>query len=164
MIIIRDAVEADLPQILEIYNEVIINTTAVFSYEPHTLQMREQWFTERRQQGFPIVVADEDGVIVGFAALGWFRAWPAYKHTCENSLYVKTGNRGKGIGKLLLKALIDEAKQINMHVIIAGIEALNEGSIALHKQFGFEEAALLKEVGYKFDAWLDLLFMQLIVA
>ncbi|WP_153800711.1 GNAT family N-acetyltransferase [Foetidibacter luteolus] len=163
MINIREALAADLPAILEIYNDAILNTTAVYDYEPHTLSMRQQWFQAKRQQGFPVFVATENDVIVGFSSIGPFRAWEAYKFSVENSIYVKDGCRGKGIGKLLLAPLIDAAKQLKLHTIIAGIDATNEVSIRLHAQFGFEEVAYFKQVGYKFNRWLDLVFMQLII-
>lgn len=159
----REATIEDLPSILEIYNDAILNTTAVYDYKPHTLEMRKQWFDAKQQQGFPVFVAEEDGEIVGFSSIGPFRAWEAYKYSVENSIYVKEGCRGKGIGKLLLKPLIEAARQLNLHTIIAGIDATNEVSIKLHAQFGFEEVAYFKQVGYKFDRWLDLKFMQLIV-
>lgn len=163
MVQTREATIEDLPSILEIYNDAILNTTAVYDYKPHTLEMRKQWFDAKQQQGFPVFVAEEDGEIVGFSSIGPFRAWEAYKYSVENSIYVKEGCRGKGIGKLLLKPLIEAARQLNLHTIIAGIDATNEVSIKLHAQFGFEEVAYFKQVGYKFDRWLDLKFMQLIV-
>ena len=162
-ILIREAVYEDIPQMLEIYNEVILNTTAVYNYDPHTLEMRTEWFKTKQQQGFPVFVAEEKNTILGFSTIGPFRAWQAYKYTVENSIYVKWDCRGKGIGKLLMPPLIDAAKKLGLHAIVAGIDATNEVSIALHKQFGFEEIAHFKEVGYKFDRWLDLKFLELIV-
>src|SRR5437868_9432173 len=163
MVTIRRANETDLPQILEIYNEIILNTTAVYDYEPHTLEMRKQWFETKRQQGFPVFVAEEENIIVGFSSFGPFRAWAAYKYSVENSIYVKADKRGKGMGKLLLSPLIDAAKELNMHTIIASIDATNRASLQLHKNFGFIEVAHFKEVGYKFGRWLDLKFLQLIL-
>lgn len=163
MISIRHATENDLPQILEIYNHVILNTTAVYNYDIHSLQMRRAWFETKQQQGFPVFVVEEQEVIVGFSTIGPFRAWQAYQYTVENSVYVKAECRGKGIGKLLMQPIIDAAIAMNMHTIVAGIDADNEVSIALHKQFGFVEAAHFKEVGYKFNRWLDLKFLQLII-
>ena len=160
---IREAVREDIPQMLEIYNEVILNTTAVYNYDPHTLEMRTEWFETKQQQGFPVFVAEENNTILGFSTIGPFRAWQAYKYTVENSVYVKADCRGKGIGKLLLPPLIDAAKRQGLHAIVAGIDATNDVSIALHKQFGFVEVAHFKEVGYKFDRWLDLKFLELIV-
>ena len=160
---IRQATEADLSPILNIYNDIILNTTAVYSYEPHTLQMRKEWFDGRRQQGFPVFVAEENDELIGFSSFGSFRVWPAYLHTVENSVYVKKGLHSKGTGSALLQPLINEARKLNMHTMIAGIDATNEASIALHTKFGFERAAYFKEVGFKFNRWLDLIFMQLIL-
>ena len=161
MITVRHATENDLPQILEIYNEIIANTTAVYQYEPQTLEMRKQWFNERMQQGFPIFVAEEDGVVLGMSTIGQFRNFAAYKFTVENTIHVAAHARGKGVAKLLMPPLIDATKQLKLHAIVAGIDADNEISIALHKKFGFVEVAHFKEVGYKFDRWLDLKFLQL---
>ncbi len=162
-ITIRDATKDDLPQMLDIYNDVILHTTAVYNYDPHTLQMRTEWFETKQQQGFPVYVAEENEVIVGFSSIGPFRAWQAYKYTVENSVYVKSDCRGKGIGKLLLSPLIEAAKQLRLHAIVAGIDATNEVSLVLHKKFGFVEVAHFKEVGYKFNRWLDLVFLELLI-
>jgi L-amino acid N-acyltransferase YncA len=163
MIAIRNAAENDLPQILDIYNDAILNTTAVFQYDVHTLEMRKEWFAQKQKDGFPVFVAEENNAVVGFSTFGPFRAWQGYKHSVEHSIYVEKNERGKGIGKMLLQPLIDEARKMNMHTIIAGIDGDNKISIAFHKQFGFEEVGYIKEVGWKFDTWLDLVFMQLIV-
>lgn len=163
-ITIRIATEADLPEMLEIYNDIILHTAAVYDYDPHTLEMRTEWFRTKQRQGFPVFVAEYNGVIVGFSTIGPFRReWTAYKYSVENSVYVKNDYRGKGVGKLLLPPLIETARKLKMHTIIAGIEAANEPSIRLHKSFGFEEVAHFKEVGWKFERWLDLKFLQLIV-
>ncbi|MDX2049472.1 MAG: GNAT family N-acetyltransferase [Chitinophagaceae bacterium] len=163
MISIRNATERDLPALLEIYNDIILHTTAVYDYEPHTLEMRQVWFKTKVEQGFPVFVAEEDGKILGFSSIGPFRAWAAYKYSVENSVYVASSERGKGIGKLLIPPLIEAAKQLKLHTIIAGIDATNEASIKLHKSFGFAEVAHFKEVGWKFERWLDLKFLQLVL-
>ena len=163
MITVRHATENDLPQILDIYNDIIKNTTAVYYYEPHTLEMRKAWFDERKKLGFPIFVAIEDEVVLGMSTIGTFRLPTAYKYTVENTVHVAAHARGKGIGKLLLAPLIEAAKELGMHTIIAGIDTSNEVSLHLHKSFGFKEVAHFKEVGVKFDRWLDLKFLQLIL-
>jgi phosphinothricin acetyltransferase len=163
MISIREAIESDLPQLLTIYNEIILNTTAVYDYEPHTMEMRRQWFDAKKVQGFPVFVAEEGARVLGFSSIGPFRAWAAYKYSVENSVYVAANARGQGFGRLLLAPLIDAAGKLNLHTIIAGIDATNEASLRLHKSFGFEEVAHFKEVGWKFGRWLDLKFLQLIV-
>jgi L-amino acid N-acyltransferase YncA len=163
MINLRLATENDLIQILAIYNEVIVNTTAVYDYEPHTLEMRQAWFNTKKEQGFPVVVADEGGDILGFSSIGPFRNWAAYKFAVENSIYVAAPARGKGIARLLMPPIIKAAKDLGMHTIVAGIDASNAASIQLHRHFGFEEVAHFKQVGWKFDRWLDLKFLQLII-
>jgi L-amino acid N-acyltransferase YncA len=160
---IRDAAEEDLPAILDIYNEVIVNTTAAYSEKPHTLQMRLDWFRDRISNNFPVYVAEINGEIAGFSSFGHFRVWPCYRYTVEISVYVEKNSRGKGISKKLLAALIDRAGQMNIHAIIAGISADNEISVKLHQSFGFIEVAHFKEVGYKFNRWLDLKFLELLI-
>jgi L-amino acid N-acyltransferase len=163
MIHIRLAIERDLTQILAIYNDVILNTTAVYDYEPHTLAMRQSWFNTKKEQGFPVFVAEEDGNVLGLSSIGVFRAWAAYQYSVENSIYVASEARGKGIGKMLMPPIIEAARHMNMHTMIAGIDASNDASIQLHRHFDFEEVAHFKQVGWKFDRWLDLKFLQLIV-
>jgi L-amino acid N-acyltransferase YncA len=160
---LRAATEKDLPAILEIYNEVIINTTAVYSEQPHTLQMRLDWFKDRVANNFPVIIADADGAVAGFSSFGHFRVWPCYRYTVEVSVYVDVAYRGKGISKLLSQALIERAREMNMHAIIAGISADNEVSIKLHQSLGYQEVAHFKQVGYKFGRWLDLKFLELLL-
>src|SRR5258707_883683 len=164
LITIRDAIEDDLADILNIYNEVIINTTAVYSEKPHTLEMRKEWFQDRVNNNFPVFVANIDGKIAGFSSFGHFRVWPCYRYTVELSVYVEVSQRGKGISKILLQSLIDRAIKMNIHTMLAGISADNEVSINLHQSFGFIEVAHFKEVGYKFGRWLDLKFLELILS
>jgi phosphinothricin acetyltransferase len=149
--------------LLEIYNEIILHTTAVYEYEPHTLQMRMQWFEAKQQQGLPVFVAEDGDEIVGFSSIGQFRAWAAYKYSVENSVYVKATCRGKGVGKILMPPLIEASKKLGMHTIIASIDTSNQASLQLHKSFGFEEVAHFRQVGYKFGRWLDLKLLQLML-
>jgi len=158
--LVRPATEADLPDILAIYNEAILNTTAVYDYTPHTLAMRRDWFAAKSRSGFPVIVTEVDGQVAGFGALGAFRTWEAYRYTAENSLYVAPDYRGQGLGKRLLAHLIETAEALQLHAIVAGIDADNTVSLKLHEQFGFREVAHFPQVGYKFDRWLDLKFMQ----
>lgn len=160
---IRPALETDLPEILDIYNEVILHTTAVYSYEPHTLEMRKAWFDSKVKDGYPLFVAEDAGRVVGLSTYGPFRAWPAYKYTIENSVYVAAGQRGKGIARLLMSPLIDAAKSQGYHAVIASIDSTNEASLRLHRSFGFEEVAHFRQVGYKFGRWLDLKFLELLL-
>lgn len=157
---VRAATYNDLPAILDIYNDVILNTTAVYSYKPHTLPMRQQWFQERMENKFPVFVSEMNGIIAGFSSFGKFRIWPCYKYTVENSVYVHPGFRGQGIAKQLLHALIEDARNKNYHAMIAGIDSSNTISMRLHQQFGFVEVAHFKQVGFKFGQWLDLKFFE----
>lgn len=163
MIEVRDADEDDLPALLAIYNDIILTTTAVWHAEPHTLQMRQEWFALKREHGHPVFVAISGTEVVGFSTFGPFRPWHGYRFTVENSVYVAAAHRGKGIARLLLPPLINAARLLDIHAIVAGIEATNDASIRLHSRFGFEEVAHFKQVGYKFDRWLDLKFMELII-
>lgn len=160
---IRPATEADVPGILDIYNDAILHTTAIYNYVPHTLAMRLDWFNEKQEQGFPVLVAEVGGKVAGYSCLGHFRAFAAYKYTAESSVYVHTDHRGKGIARALMQPLIDAAKAMDLHAIVAGIDADNKISIKLHEQFGFTAVAHFKQVGYKFDKWLDLIFLQLLL-
>ncbi|MEO6150197.1 MAG: N-acetyltransferase family protein [Mucilaginibacter sp.] len=160
---IRNATIADLPGILEIYNDAILNTTAVYSEVPHTLEMRQTWYNDRVAAGFPVFVADAGGSVAGFSTYGSFRVWPCYSKTIEHSVYVHAGFRGQGLSKLLIQPLIDHARGKGMHVMIAGVDADNPVSLNLHRSLGFTEVAHFKEVGYKFGRWLDLKFLQLFI-
>ena len=102
--------------------------------------------------------------ILGFASFGDFRAWPCYLHTAEHSIHVRADRRGRGIGRALLAALISRAADLGKHVLVAGIDADNVGSLKLHRDLQFEQVAHFREVGRKFGRWLDLVFMQRFLA
>lgn len=157
--LIRDAREDDLPEILAIYNHVIAHTTAVYTETPAPLADREAWLKARRAGRFPVLVAEAGGV-AGFASFGDFRPWPGYAASVEHSVHVAATARGRGIGSALVARLIEEARARGKHVMIGGIDAGNAASIALHRKLGFVEAGVLREVARKFGNWLDLLFMQ----
>ena len=158
---IREATQKDLMDILEIYNDAILNTTAVYTYQPQTLESRQIWFEQKMDEGFPILVFELDQKVVGFATFGPFRAWAAYKYSIEHSVYVDKEYRKYGIGTSLLKELINLANEREYMTLIAGIDASNEKSIAMHKNFGFVYSGTIKKAGYKFNKWLDLAFYQL---
>ena len=160
---IRPATEADLPAILAIYNEVIANTTAAYVYEPHTLEMRRQWFDELKAGGWPVIVSEENRVITGFGCIGVFRSKPGYKYSGEHTVHVHADHRGKGIGRALLLALIEEAKRMGLRTLIGGIDAENTVSLKLHADLGFIETARMPDVAWKFDHWLELVFVQLLL-
>jgi L-amino acid N-acyltransferase len=157
---VRDARESDLPGLLEIYNEVIATSTAVYSYLPVTLEDRVQWWKARVARGFPVLIACDSSGVLGFSTFGDFRAWPGYRHTVEHSVHVRADMRGHGVGSKLVQALFPRAEALGMHVMIAGVDAANLPSIRFHERLGFEQAGHLREVGWKFDRWLDLVFLQ----
>lgn len=157
--LIREAVDDDLAGILEIYNDVIATSNAVYTETPATLDDRRAWLAARRAANFPVLVAD-DGGIVGFGSFGNFRSWPGYALTVEHSVHVHRAARRRGIGTSLIQSLIIEARRHGKHVMIGGIDAGNVASIALHRRLGFTEAGTLKEVARKFDRWLDLVLMH----
>jgi phosphinothricin acetyltransferase len=161
---IRDARDVDLPAILAITNHEVLHTTAVWTLTPVTLESRIAWLRERQAAGFPVLVAaSDDDRVLGFASYGKFRAWEGYRLTVEGSVYVERHVRRRGIGTALLVALIRAARDQGLHAMIAGIEAGNLASIALHARLGFREVGRLPAVGRKFDRWLDLVLMQLIL-
>ena len=162
-ITLRKAILEDLPAILDIVNYSILHTTANYNYDVQTLEIQTQWFAMKGSKNDPVIVADYNGIIVGFGTYGQFREKIGYQYTIEHSVYVDNEYIGKGIGKLLLTELIRLAKEQGMHVMIGGIDAENTDSIDFHKKFGFVENGIIKEAGFKFGRWLDLLFMQLIL-
>jgi phosphinothricin acetyltransferase len=158
---VRPATEADLPGILEIYNDAVLHTTASYDYEPRTLEHRRAWFQERQRDQYPVYVAvEEDGRVVGWSALNPFHARIGYRFTSENSVYVAANRRGQGIGRALLGPLLEAGKARGLHAILAVIDADNEASIRLHAQFGFEKVGHFKQVGFKFGRWLDVVYME----
>ena len=159
-LVVRPAVEADLPAILAITNDAIRNGTALWTITPATLQSRRDWMAERLAEGFPVLVAERAHGVVGFGSYGRFRPHEGYARTAEHSLYVDEAARRAGVGRALLRALLEAATRGGMHVMIGGIDAQNAASITLHERAGFTRSALLLQVGRKFDRWLDLLFMQ----
>ena len=160
MLQVRDAQEEDLAGVLAIYNDVIATTTAVYRDDPATLEDRREWWQSRAAQGYPILVAVEEAVVVGFASFGDFRASPGYRYTVEHSVHVRAGRRGSGLGQALMQPLIARARALGKHVMMAGVDADNAGSIRFHERLGFERVGHLREVGFKFGRRLDLVFLQ----
>jgi len=159
--LIRPATRADLSSILEIYNEAVLNTTASYDYEPRTLEHRVAWFEDHEKNNYPIFVAvNNQSRVVGWSALNRFHDRAGYRFTAENSVYVAADQRGNGIGTVLMPPLIDSAKTRGLRAILALIDANNEPSVRLHSRFGFERVGLLTQVGYKFDRWLDVIYME----
>lgn len=160
---LRPATRNDLEKILEIVNHSILHTTANYSYEIQTLDVQTKWFEDKNEKKLPVVVAELNNEVVGFGSYGQFREKIGYQYTIEHSVYVVDNVIGKGIGSKLLTELIRSAKEQGYHVMIGAIDAENAGSIAFHERFGFVTTGTIREVGYKFDHWLDLVFMQLIL-
>jgi L-amino acid N-acyltransferase YncA len=151
--------------ILQIFNEAILNSTAVYDYRPRTPEVIRSWLETKSRAGLPVIgIEDERGELSGFATYGSFRERPAYKYSVEHSVYVRSDRRRKGLGLVLLSKLIDAARSQDRHVMIGGIDVDNAASIALHRKLGFSHAGTIRHAGYKFGRWLDLAFYQLILA
>nr|WP_189636519.1 GNAT family N-acetyltransferase [Rhodococcus sp. MTM3W5.2] len=160
-LLIRDADHHDLPGILEIHNEAVLNTTAIWDEETVDVEDRREWLEARHRAGYPVLVAESDGRVAGYASYGVWRAKSGYRYTVENSVYVHVDHHRKGIASQLMAALIERARAGSVHVMVASIESGNTTSIALHERFGFRTVAVMPEVGMKFGRWLDMTFMQL---
>lgn len=160
---IRPAEEGDLPAILAIHNDAVLTTTAIWSVHPADLANRRAVLMDRREKGYPFLVANLGDTLAGYATFGDFRPHDGYARTVEHSVYVGRSHQRQGVARALLPALIEAARRIGKHAMIGGIDATNAGSIALHEAFGFTRVGLLPEVGYKFGRYLDLLFMQKIL-
>lgn len=164
-IVIKPCDRAYVEPILSIFNDVIATSTALYDYRPRTVEMMEAWFQAKSLGGFPVLGAlAPDGQLLGFGTYGTFRVQPAYKYTVEHSVYVARAFRGQGIGRRLLEELVAVATRQGYHVLVGAIDAENATSIALHRQLGFHEAGTLRQVGFKFGRWLDLVFYQLTLA
>jgi L-amino acid N-acyltransferase YncA len=159
---IRDALDADLEGILKIYNDAVQNSTAIWNDHVVDLDNRRAWLAERHEQNYPVLVAiDDEQRVAGYASFGPWRPHDGFRHTVEHSVYVSADHRGSGIGRSLMQALIERARQLDKHVMIAAIESENRASIHMHQQLGFVHAAQMRQVGCKFGRWLDLTVMQL---
>ncbi len=157
---VEDTRESDLAGLVAIYNDVLATSTAIFSHVPATLEERRQWWRARAAQGYPVLVARDARGVLGFASFGDFRAGPGYRFTVEHSVHVCAAGRGRGVGTMLMTALLARAAALGKHVMIGGVDADNTASIRFHERLGFEQAGRLREVGYKFERWLDLVFLQ----
>ncbi len=150
----------DAPILLEIINYNILNATALYDYEPRTLENQVAILEEKLSKGFPVIVATENEMVVGFGYYSEFRLREASKFTVEHSVYAHPNHLGKGIGKSILENLILLAKAQKLHTMIGVIDAENQSSIEFHKKFGFEIVGTIKESGFKFNRWLHSVFMQ----
>ena len=158
---IRQATAADVPTILEIFNDNILHSTAIYMYKEQTLEQRMQWFEDKQQNGDPLLVFEIAGEVAGYATYGAFRAYPAYQYTVEHSVYVHKNHYKKGIATKLMHAIIAHAKAQDVKTMVAGIDKENVASIIIHEKLGFTYSGTIRNAGYKFGRWLDLVFYQL---
>jgi phosphinothricin acetyltransferase len=158
---LRDATEDDLPGILEIYNDAVANTTAIWNETRVDLENRRQWWQGRQAAGYPILVlVDAQGAVVGYASYGDWRPFDGYRHTVEHSVYIHPQGRGRGAGRRLMEALLERAMTQGKHVMVAGVDGDNQASIILHQKLGFTQVGQMPQVGCKFGRWLNLVFLQ----
>ena len=159
---IRLATSDDLARINEIYNHYVLHSTCTYQEEPHTAEERAHWFGDHGP-AYPVTVVEVDSQVVGWGALSRFRERSAYRFSIENSVYVDHRWHRRGLGRRLLADLIVRGRAAGHHTIVAGIDGEQEASIAIHAGFGFERVAHLRQVGFKFNRWLDLIYMQVML-
>jgi L-amino acid N-acyltransferase YncA len=160
-VVVRDATLADAADLLAIHNEAVRTTTAIWDEAEVDLADRTAWLDGRLSAGLPVLVAEVDGTVVGYASFGPWRERSGYRHTVENSLYVLASHHGRGLASALFDALLERARHTDAHRMVAMIESGNTVSIDLHTRRGFRVVGRLPEVGRKFDRWLDLTILQL---
>jgi len=161
---LRPITEKQLPEILDIFNDAILHSTALYDYKTRTMDMMDAWYADKQRHHHPVVGAfDENNVLMGFSTYGMFRVRPAYKYSVEHSVYVRPDKRGQGIGKELLREIINKAEEQDFHIMVGVIDTSNTVSMKLHENEGFILTGIMKEVGYKFGNWLDAAFYQLIL-
>ena len=161
-VIIRPATRLDLAVIDQIYNHYVLHSTCTYQEAPESIASRRRWFDHHGTQ-YPVIVAEVNGEVVGWGSLSAYHARSAYRRTVENSVYVHHHHHRRGIGSLLLKELIIRSRALGHHAIIAGIDAEQPASVALHKRFRFQKVGRLKQVGFKFGRWLDVIYMELLL-
>ncbi len=148
--------------ILDILNDAILHTTALYDYVPRPRESMAAWFAAKRAGAFPVLGAvDDAGQLLGFATYGTFRQYAAFKYAVEHSVYVHPSHQGRGVGRRLMAALIERARAQNLHLLVGALDAANVASIALHRAMGFRHAGTIEQAGYKFGRWLDLAFYEL---
>lgn len=163
---IRDATEADLPAILALSNALIPTTTIAWTEKLDTIEHRRAWFAQRQAAGEPVLVAEEDGEVIGFTCYGPFRdneKWEGYRFTAELTIHVDGAHHGAGVGRALISELVDRARANGIHALIAAVDGTNDGSVRFHERCGFIEVGRLPQIGWKHDRWLDLVLLQRIV-
>lgn len=161
--IIRLAVEEDIPAVTDIYNAAVTGTDATCDLAPRTLEERRGWWEAHRDPRYPILIAEEEGTVLGYASLSSWVSGVVYDHTAEASLYLAPTAQGRGLGTRLMRALLDEAARRGQHAIIARIWAQNAASLALCRRCGFETVGVQREVGRRHGVWEDCVVLQYIV-
>jgi len=156
---LRPARVEDAEAIRQIYNREVLSSTVTFDLVPRTVEDQITW-QQARSGAHAVIVAEQDGEVVGFASLSPYRDRPAYNSTVENSVYVRSDQRGQGVGHALLSELMATAGQHGFHTVMARIVGDHEASIGLHASLGFTEVGTEREVGRKFGRWLDVVLMQ----
>jgi L-amino acid N-acyltransferase YncA len=160
---IRNASPADVPAILDIYNESVLHSTATFDITPQTLEERQQWLAEHTPEQYPAICLVIDDVIVGWGSLSPYRTRPAYRFSVEYSVYIHKDHQGRGYGRILLEELLARAQQLGYRTVIGCMESSNTASLDLSYKLGFVKTGELHQVGYKFDRWLDVTFVEKIL-
>ena len=151
-------------EILAIFNHAIVTSTALYDYQPRTMDTMRAWFDAKTKGNYPVLgVAADDNRLMGFARYGPFRNFPAYKYSVEHSIYVDSDFRGRGVGRRLLEEIVSSATAQDYHMMVGVIDAENEASIALHRSLGFTHCGSIQHAGFKFGRWLDLVFYQLLL-
>lgn len=160
---IRDAETADLDTITAIHNHAVVHTTAIWNEDPVDVDDRAAWLADRTARGYPVIVAIDESGVLGYASYAQWRPHSGYRRTVEHSVYVRSDQRGRGIGKTLMAELLERARAAGIHVMIGGVESGNVASIVLHERLGFSEVGRMPQVGAKFGRWLDLSMLQLVL-
>ncbi|MBB1517514.1 N-acetyltransferase [Tessaracoccus sp. MC1679] len=160
---IRPAQPRDLPAITDIYNEAGVGTTASYALDPVSLDDRRAWWERLTASGYPVLVLEDGDEVFGYASYAQFRPLAGYAHTVEHSVYIRSGRRAAGAGRMLMLALIDYARGRGVHVMVGVVDGANEESLTFHRKLGFTESGRLPQVGRKFDRWLDVVFVTLVL-
>ena len=160
--LLRLATPIDLAAINAIYNHYVQHSTCTYQTQPETEAARLAWF-QRHGPKHPVTVVELDGQIAGWGSLSPYHPREAYAATVENSVYIKADLHRRGLGRTVLEDLIRRAREFGHHTIIAGIDAEQTASIVLHQRCGFTEAGRLKQAGFKFGRWLDIVYLQLML-
>jgi phosphinothricin acetyltransferase len=158
---VREAVEADLPALTEIYNHYVVNTAITFDVRPFTPDERRPWFLDHAgQPRHRLLVAEDTTGLIGYATTSRWRPKPAYDTTVESTVYCRADAIGRGVGSLLYRSLFAAIASAGVEQIVAGVALPNAASVALHERLGFREVGVFEAVGRKFDQWWDVAWYQ----